>query len=261
MIARLLVESGASTKLATAEPVTAPKPVAAPVVDAEPVFAGEVTTAVVKEHWPAIMSHIEKAKRAAWMIVTTAEVREFTDGVMTLVFARESDAAAFRPQPGVPGGVHEITRQAIQTVLGVSPKFRLSVEGTRTQPVDAPLPDTEVIPISAPPAVATIDPEADGWATVQIPGSKPKPTFADDSEAASSSDTESATAGESDGAADEAPAAEDSKPTPVVDESRYGESVVREVLGATFLSEEKLARGSEQADESPTDSQLLDSEG
>jgi DNA polymerase-3 subunit gamma/tau len=261
MIARLLVESGASTKLATAEPVTTPKPVAAPVVDAEPVFAGEVTTAVVKEHWPAIMSHIEKAKRAAWMIVTTAEVREFTDGVMTLVFARESDAAAFRPQPGVPGGVHEITRQAIQTVLGVSPKFRLSVEGTRTQPVDAPLPDTEVIPISAPPAVATIDPEADGWATVQIPGSKPKPTFADDSEAASSSDTESATAGESDGAADEAPAAEDSKPTPVVDESRYGESVVREVLGATFLSEEKLARGSEQADESPTDSQLLDSEG
>lgn len=275
MIARLLVESGASTRPAdasnapatkapapaSAAPVTAPKPVAAPVVDAEPVFAGEVTTAVVKEHWPAIMSHIEKAKRAAWMIVTTAEVREFTDGVMTLVFARESDAAAFRPQPGVPGGVHEITRQAIQTVLGVSPKFRLSVEGTRTQPVDAPLLDTEVIPISAPPAVATIDPEADGWATVQIPGSKPKPTFADDSEAASSSDTESATAGESDGAADEAPAAEDSKPTPVVDESRYGESVVREVLGATFLSEEKLARGSEQADESPTDSQLLDSEG
>jgi hypothetical protein len=57
----------------------------------------------------------------------------------------------------------------------------------------------------------------------------------------------------------------------VVDESRYGESVVREVLGATFLSEEKLASGTESADgsatdadaadESPTDSQLLDSEG
>jgi DNA polymerase III subunit gamma/tau len=292
MIARLLVESGASTRPAdtttvsqpvtqppatkppahrSAAPVTAPKSEDAPAMDAGPVFAGEVTTAVVKEHWPAIMSHIENAKRAAWMIVTTAEVREFTDGVMTLVFARESDAAAFRPQPGVPGGVHEITRQAIQAVLGVSPKFRLSVEGTRTQPVDAPLPDTEVIPISAPPAVATIDPETDGWATVQIPGSKPKPAFADESEVTSLSDTETATAVEPDGASDAAPVAEDSKPMPVVDESRYGESVVREVLGATFLSEEKLTSGTESTDgsaneadatdESPTDSQLLDSEG
>lgn len=292
MIARLLVESGDRTASANTRPVAAPVagPVSTPPVMKAPVslpaaakaqtaaslppapspepaptvgpaFTGEVTTAVVIEHWPAIMSNIETAKRAAWLIVSTAEVREYVDGVVTLVFARESDAAAFRPQPGVPGGVHEVTRQAIQAVLGVSPKFRLSVEGTRTQPVDAPLPDTEVIPVTAPPAVATINPEAEGWATVQIPGSKPKAAFADEEQSA----------------ADEAPAGAESASTtpstqvqaeehsaertaPVVDEARYGESVVREVLGATFLSEEKDAASA--SDDAPAeDTQLSDPEG
>jgi DNA polymerase-3 subunit gamma/tau len=147
-------------------------------------------------------------------------------------------------------------------VLGVSPKFRLSVEGTRTQPVDAPLPDTEVIPVSAPPAVATIDPEGDGWATVQIPGSKTKPAFADETEAPAVSQN----------APTENVVADEAAPAATLDESRYGESVVREVLGATFLSEEKLASASAATDESAvetqgtdeeqsTDSQLIDPEG
>jgi DNA polymerase-3 subunit gamma/tau len=211
------------------------------------------------------MTHIETAKRAAWMIVSTAEVRDYVDGVITLVFVRESDAAAFRPQPGVPGGVHEITRQAIQTVLGVSPKFRLSVEGTRTQPVDAPLPDTEVIPVTAPPAVATLDPEADGWATVQIPGSKPKAAFADEAQSATDenpADAEPASAPSSLQVEAEEEAIE--RTAPVVDEARYGESVVREVLGATFLSEEKDAAPADATaanDGAADDTQLSDPEG
>ena len=283
MIARLLVESGdrtasantvpavtppvaktpASAPSATRAPAAhppSPAPAPSPGPVAGPAFTGEVTTAVVIEHWPAIMSNIETAKRAAWMIVSTAEVREYVDGVITLVFARESDAAAFRPQPGVPGGVHEITRQAIQTVLGVSPKFRLSVEGTRTQPVDAPLPDTEVIPVTAPPAVATLDPEADGWATVQIPGSKPKAAFADEAQSAtdeSPADAEPASAPSSLQVEAEEEAIE--RTAPVVDEARYGESVVREVLGATFLSEEKDAAAAD--DTAADDTQLSDPEG
>lgn len=259
MIARLLVESNAQVVVPSSAPVPAPasgpkpvsessstptqKPNAAP-TPAEKVdekVAEEtrppVTAEVMKQRWSDVLADIETSKRAAWLVVSTAEVRDYADDVLTLVFARETDAAAFRPQPGVPGGVHEITRQSIQKVLGANVKFRLSVEGTRTQPVDAPLPDTEVISVSAPQSVTSVAPEfepatdvaaePEGWSTVQIPGSKPKPEFADaDADAGT-------TAG-----ADASPAVIDADDESKAD-TRYGESLVREVLGATFISEEK----------------------
>jgi DNA polymerase-3 subunit gamma/tau len=259
MIARLLVESNAQVVVPSSAPVPAPasgpkpvsessstptqKPNAAP-TPAEKVdekVAEEtrppVTAEVMKQRWSDVLADIETSKRAAWLVVSTAEVRDYADEVLTLVFARETDAAAFRPQPGVPGGVHEITRQSIQKVLGANVKFRLSVEGTRTQPVDAPLLDTEVIPVSAPQSVTSVAPELEpatdvaaepeGWSTVQIPGSKPKPEFADaDADAGT-------TAG-----ADASPAVIDADDESKAD-TRYGESLVREVLGATFISEEK----------------------
>jgi len=216
MIARLLVES---SPLAAREPSAAPEPVAAPK------FAGPVTVEVMKEKWPDVLAHMETAKRAAWLVVSTAEVREYANDVLTLVFARETDAAAFRPQPGVPGGVHEVTRQSIEKVLGVNVKFRLSVEGTRTQPVETALPDSDGVPAIEPQSQTSpksdMASEQGGWDTVQIPGHQPKPTFAD---VLASPDEISPV--ESDEAAED---------------TRFGEALVREVLGATFLSEETLA--------------------
>ena len=267
MIARLLVESNAQAVVPSSAPVPAPVP--APASGPKPVSESSstptqkpnaaptpaekvdekvaeetrppVTAEVMKQRWSDVLADIETSKRAAWLVVSTAEVRDYADEVLTLVFARETDAAAFRPQPGVPGGVHEITRQSIQKVLGANVKFRLSVEGTRTQPVDAPLPDTEVIPVSAPQSVTSVAPEfepatdvaaePEGWSTVQIPGSKPKPEFADaDADADADAGT---TAG-----ADASPAVIDADDESKAD-TRYGESLVREVLGATFISEEK----------------------
>jgi DNA polymerase-3 subunit gamma/tau len=261
MVARLLVESNAQVVVPSSAPVPAPVPASGPKPvsessstptqkpNAAPTPAEKVdekvaeetrppvTAEVMKQRWSDVLADIETSKRAAWLVVSTAEVRDYADEVLTLVFARETDAAAFRPQPGVPGGVHEITRQSIQKVLGANVKFRLSVEGTRTQPVDAPLPDTEVIPVSAPQSVTSVAPEfepatdvaaePEGWSTVQIPGSKPKPEFADaDADAGT-------TAG-----ADASPAVIDADDESKAD-TRYGESLVREVLGATFISEEK----------------------
>jgi DNA polymerase-3 subunit gamma/tau len=267
MIARLLVESNAQVVVPSSAPVPAPVPAPAsgpkPVSESSstptltpnpaPTLAEKVdekvaeetrppvTAEVMKQRWSDVLADIETSKRAAWLVVSTAEVRDYADEVLTLVFARETDAAAFRPQPGVPGGVHEITRQSIQKVLGANVKFRLSVEGTRTQPEDAPLPDTEVIPVSAPQSVTSVAPELEpatdvaaepeGWSTVQIPGSKPKPEFADaDADADADAGT---TAG-----ADASPAVIDADDESKAD-TRYGESLVREVLGATFISEEK----------------------
>jgi DNA polymerase-3 subunit gamma/tau len=267
MIARLLVESNAQVVVPSSAPVPAPVP--APASGPKPVSESSstptqkpnaaptpaekvdekvaeetrppVTAEVMKQRWSDVLADIETSKRAAWLVVSTAEVRDYADEVLTLVFARETDAAAFRPQPGVPGGVHEITRQSIQKVLGANVKFRLSVEGTRTQPVDAPLPDTEVIPVSAPQSVTSVAPELEpatdvaaepeGWSTVQIPGSKPKPTFAD---ADADADTDAGTTA----GADASPAVVDADDESKAD-TRYGESLVREVLGATFISEEK----------------------
>lgn len=278
MIARLLVESNAQAVAPTSAPSFAPAPAPAPatastsaprpVSESMPTpsstpgptppaenIAEEtrppVTAEMLKQRWSDVLADIETSKRAAWLVVSTAEVRDYADEVLTLVFARETDAAAFRPQPGVPGGVHEITRQSIQKVLGVNVKFRLSVEGTRTQPVDAPLPDTEVIPVSAQQSVTSVAPqlapatdvaaEPDGWSTVQIPGSKSKPAFAD---ADATAETEATP-----GTATPAAVAE-----PIIDsepDTRYGESLVREVLGATFISEEKAPSPASESASAP----------
>jgi len=267
MIARLLIDSNAQAGAPSLAPVPAPVP--APASGPKPVSESSstptqkpnaaptpaekvdekvaeetrppVTAEVMKQRWSDVLADIETSKRAAWLVVSTAEVRDYADEVLTLVFARETDAAAFRPQPGVPGGVHEITRQSIQKVLGANVKFRLSVEGTRTQPVDAPLPDTEVIPVSAPQSVTSVAPELEpatdvaaepeGWSTVQIPGSKPKPEFAD-------ADADADTGAGTTAGADASPAVIDADDESKAD-TRYGESLVREVLGATFISEEK----------------------
>jgi DNA polymerase-3 subunit gamma/tau len=282
MIARLLVESNAPGVAPSALPIAAPAPAPAPqnkpAVSAalapapaiptamptpEPTPPAEqvaeetrppVTAGVMKQRWSDVLADIETSKRAAWLVVSTAEVRDYADEVLTLVFARETDAAAFRPQPGVPGGVHEITRQSIQKVLGVNVKFRLSVEGTRTQPVDAPLPDTEVIPVSAPQSVSSVTPELEpatdvaaepeGWSTVQIPGSKPKPAFADADADADGGPNAGPDATKIPEPIAGTPLTADTATItePSVDaepDTRYGESLVREVLGATFISEEK----------------------
>ena len=233
MIARLLIESTPAPvttppTAAQSTPVAAEKssPVAAetPSTPLPPAFVGPVTLELISEKWPDVLAHIETSKRAAWLVVSSAVVRDYADEILTLVFARESDAAAFRPQPGVPGGVHEVTRQAIQKVLGVNVKFRLSVEGTQTQPVDTTRTEPTTVPVveSMPVATAPADAaSAEGnWETVEIPGERGKPTFADDEIDASTSHVE----------LDE-----------VAEDTRFGEALVREVLGATFLSEEKLS--------------------
>ena len=238
MIARLLVDRGSAvvTPAAAATPAAvvtpakseplAPTSTVATPVPAEasrPAPSGPVTTDMIKEHWPQVLADMQESKRTAWMVVSSAEVRDYENDVLTLVFARESDAAAFRPQPGVPGGVHEITRQSIQKILGVNVKFRLSVEGTRTAPLDSPLPDTEVISIAATPSVSHVSASDDGWATVEIPGST-KPVFADEVVPADEGALGSSA---------------HSVPEPEADQdTRFGESVIREVLGATFVSEE-----------------------
>lgn len=264
MIARLLVRSGVSVApvvtaappektqpLAAAqnEPVAAPaaepvKPAAEkpaqvadkPVQRTLVIPEGPITTKVLLEAWPAILESIQNTNRAAWLVAVTAQVRSLDGDVLTLVFSNEADAASFRPQKGVPGGVHEIVRQAIVDHVGVRVAFKVSSDTSATAPIDkVSAPDSPPVKAVAepefasepaataaepvvekePPApaletVPTPDPADDGWDVVEIPQSE---------------------------VIEDVVVTDVAEPEPVVDDGRYGEAVVREILDAKFIGE------------------------
>ena len=256
MIARLLVRSGVSvapaTQAAPAEKTAAPAPsqsvaVAAPAAEpvkpaaekptkeadkpAQPtpvIPEGPITTKVLLEAWPSILESIQNTNRAAWLVAVTAQVRSLDGDVLTLVFSNEADAASFRPQKGVPGGVHEIVRQAIVDHVGVRVAFKVSSDTSATAPIDklttadSPpvtavaepefaaepiVPEPEPVLEDEPPAP---EPADDGWDVVEIPQSE---------------------------VIQEVVVVEVAEPEPVVEDGRYGEAVVREILDAKFIGE------------------------
>ena len=123
---------------APAAPAAKVEPVKeAAVAKPEPVVpTGPVGTRELLEAWPAVLEKIQNKSRAAWLVVVSAQVRSLEDDVLTLVFSNEADAASFRPQKGIPGGVHEILRQAIIDTLGVRVAFKVSSDTTATAPID-----------------------------------------------------------------------------------------------------------------------------
>jgi hypothetical protein len=120
--------------------------------------------------------------------------------------------------------VHEKLRESIIAVTGESPKFRVSVEGTPTAAIDT-------VPAAKPAPVVVPDAPGDDWAVVDIPG-------ADDASTDSAGDSEVSTSSTGDGnssTGDGNSSTGDSSS----DDGRYGESVVRDLLGATLLKEER----------------------
>nr|WP_220475944.1 DNA polymerase III subunit gamma and tau [Alpinimonas psychrophila] len=250
-------------------PVTAPvvlERASAPVVPAGPIGTPELLVA-----WPAVLDAVSQKNRTAWIVVDAAQVRSLEGEVLTLVFRDARDAASFRPQKGVPGGVHEILRNAILALLGVRVQFLISTEGEFTQPIDrlttsgsipvpgfdqrtsvkstrefaTPLPPEDDAPpegdvppaddvppeVDAPPLEEAPPEDDDGWNVVSIPNG-----------AASSAPN----AADADIDVDDVASVDavlnsyvPSEPVPTIPENnRYGESVVREILNASFISEE-----------------------
>ncbi|AGW42351.1 DNA polymerase III subunits gamma and tau [Leifsonia xyli subsp. cynodontis DSM 46306] len=128
-------EQPARAEEAAPEPdaVVEPQPEPAAVAPAEAVTAppiGPVTTQQVKDSWPQILDAVQRAKRSAWMVVFTAQVRALSDDVLTLSFPSDNDVQSFR-QPPSPGtqGVSEYLRQAIVDILGIRVKFIARADG------------------------------------------------------------------------------------------------------------------------------------
>ncbi|CAN5200261.1 hypothetical protein BH11ACT3_BH11ACT3_13180 [soil metagenome] len=210
----------------------------------KPVVAGPVTLQQLRDSWPEILEVVKKTKRGSWMVVYTTTVRDFVDDVLTLSFQSETDVAGFRPGPGSRESVSEHLRNAIAEVLGIRVKFLPRVDAApaaASTPVVEPVeisdpeppapdePEPERVEVTEPdpdPVVESVEPEAqatsdptsssnDGWNVAAIPNSADAPTA-------------------------KAAAAETVAEVPA-GKSRYGEAVVREILGASFIEEQSIA--------------------
>ena len=181
----------------------APATAAATSTPASPV--GPVNFNQVKDSWPEILEIVQNAKLNAWLVLQTATPRAFEGDVLTVSFVSENDSNSFK-QPN-PGGdsVSEHLRSAILKVLGVRVKFIARLEN-----YVAPVPSDADAPEPSAPAT-----DSGGWAVASIPGAdEPHP----------------------DAPVVRAPRA---APTPKAStDGRYGEAVVREILGASFIEEQ-----------------------
>ncbi|MGJ4846295.1 DNA polymerase III subunit gamma and tau [Leifsonia sp. Le1] len=126
----------AASVAAPAEKVAPPAEPTAPTAPAAPRAAapvGPVTTQQVKDAWPQILDAVQRAKRSAWMVVFTAQVRSLNDDVLTLSFPSDNDVASFKQQQGTDTkGVSEYLRQAIVDILGIRVKFIARADGAQS---------------------------------------------------------------------------------------------------------------------------------
>ncbi|MEX1079600.1 MAG: DNA polymerase III subunit gamma and tau [Homoserinimonas sp.] len=221
-----------------AAPAT-PEPAAAPAV-------GPVTVQQVKDSWPQILETLEKLKRSAWTVLATAQVRELRDGnilVLTLPSQRDVDDLKDRSNPGK--GTADFLKKAVSEILGFVPLLIAKVDSEGAAPA---APAAAVAPV----APATPAPDAAGWATVAIPGSEPRDEDAPPPDLPPADEPPAARHDDQASSAPPAPAATPrsnpnrpaaSRPGTApsgggASRARYGEAVVREILGANFIEEQ-----------------------
>jgi DNA polymerase-3 subunit gamma/tau len=169
---------------------------------------GAVTASQIRDAWSEILSKVNKQSKSAWMVAFSLTVVDFADEILTLKFLSQNDLDAFKNA----SGASDILRKAIVEVLGIQVKFKAQIEAAAPS-VAAPAPvAVKTAPINIVHTEAPDDYEnepEDDEPAVQI--EPPKPVAATKIEP-------------------EAPA---KSRNGMVDESaRYGESLLREVLGA-----------------------------
>jgi len=172
------------------------KPVAAAQVTSAPV--GAVTLNQVRDAWSDVLSKVNKQSKSAWMVAFSLTVVDFSNEILTLKFLSQNDLDAFKNA----SGASDILRKAIFEVLGVQVKFKAQIEASAPAPAS---------PTSAPAAAPVVS---------QVPEPAPEP---ETEPAFEPEEPESASA----------PEEPIKSRNGMVDESaRYGESLLREMLGA-----------------------------
>nr|WP_246865397.1 DNA polymerase III subunit gamma and tau [Cryobacterium sp. BB307] len=239
-----------AAKPAVSKPVAAtpPAPESAKPVVSKPAPAPaasptDVTFDQLKDAWSQIVEAVGERKRTAWAVVFTAKPMGLKDDVLALAFPSENDVAGFRQPQAAGESVSEILRQAIVDVLGIRVKFIARVDAgakpQRTEPPHDDVPPPAEEPEPAPE-------EHGGWAVAQIPDSEPPaerraPAPAAAPTAAAPPTAAATPAPTKPNRPAAAPGASGARPSNVPPpRQRYGESVVRELLNASFIEEQPI---------------------
>jgi DNA polymerase III subunit gamma/tau len=209
-----------------AEPVVvAPAVPVAPVVAADPVVADSTPTnpvaaagslAELIELWPTILEELQ-ASKGSWVVINSARPAQLEGDVLTLEFADPLWVQRFKEKPASGPAVYEDLREAIIGALGVRLRFvpRVGMTGNiaaATSPAPPPATSDTVI---APPASGETA-IADNAPTTKMPAVE-TPASVLETPVDSAPDT--------------------TAPTTVDPESELrGESVIRDVLGATLIA-------------------------
>jgi DNA polymerase-3 subunit gamma/tau len=235
------VETPAASRPERSRPT--PEPIASPAVPATP-----VTLQQLRDAWPEILEVVQKAKRTAWMVVYTATPRVLDGDVLTLSFPSETDVSNFKDRPPTGDSVSELLRSAISTVLGLRVKFVARVDAAAAPaapataapapPVARPTPSTGTWNVAAIPGADAVPPPDEPEPPYEPPADEPEPPSPDPPsvEPASSSVEPVETPPQKPASAPTGPR----RPAGAASE-RYGEAVVRELLGANFIEEQSLA--------------------
>jgi DNA polymerase-3 subunit gamma/tau len=143
---------------------------------------------------------VNKKSKAAWMVAFALSVVDFAGDVLTLKFMSQKDLDSFKNA----SGASEVLRGAIMDVLGVQVKFKAQIDA---KPEDAPAPAAPA-PVKADtkPIAVVEEVEPQDQAPAQEVAAAPEPKSAPEQKSRNS------------GMADES--------------ARYGESLLREMLGA-----------------------------
>ena len=203
---------------------------AAPVeVAAAPVaHLGAVTTQQFKDSWAEILTLVNKASKSAWMVAFSLSVIDFTDDVLTLKFMSQKDLESLKNS----AGASDVLRKAIFDVLGVQVKFKpLVTEAPAevTAPKAQPVAKVEPAPATKPIAVVEeVAPPVDDEPIDIAPSEGAPIDEAQAAEPAAEPAAKKTTKSRNSGMADES--------------ARYGESLLREMLGAEPMPDKNGGR-------------------
>ena len=189
-----------------AEPAKVPEAAPAAAKPTQDAAIPAVTTAQFKDSWNSILSIVEKESKTAWVIAYTLQIVDFTDDVLTLRFASQNDLDTFKAAGSAP----EILRNAIHAELGVTVKFKPFVPEAAASPVAAPVvvapaaPTTPIEVVVEQVIAPVVEPEAaEPVVEPEAPKTKGK-----------------------------------SRASSIPDADRYGESLVRDLLGGIPLDDQ-----------------------
>lgn len=196
------VESAqAAPPAAKSAPAAVPKttpPVADKISEVSvPAGIGGVTLTQFKDSWPNILTIVNKKSKAAWMVAFALNVVDFTSDVLTLKFLSQKDLDSFKNA----SGASEVLRGAIMEVLGVQVKFKAQIDARAEEE-------------AAPAAASVKTPSPVKVETTPIAVIEPEIEKVDEPAAEIASEQKSRNSGMAD------------------ESARYGESLLREMLGA-----------------------------